>query len=124
MELVPLLVLMAAFAVVASVVARRKGRRMWVWALFGAAFTIAALIIVAVLPGTRGRAASRGTAEGMDHDSRLRARGEAEQLRRRSDEARSEAPPRHVVPPPRRRLLRRRRRYGVPKPSPTQRRSP
>ncbi len=91
MELVPLLVLMAVFAVVASAVARRKGRRVWVWALFGAAFTIAALIIVAVLPGTRGRAASRGLADGADPEAWRRAQAEGAEVRRRSDDARSEA---------------------------------
>ena len=91
MEIVPLLVLIAAFAVVASVVARRKGRRMWVWALLGAAFTIAALIIVAVLPRTRGRAASRNLVDGVDPHSHLRAQAEAERLGRERDEARAEA---------------------------------
>lgn len=91
MELVPLLGLMAAFAVVASLVARRKGRRMWVWALLGAAFTIAALVIVAVLPRTRGRAASRNLVDGVDPHSHLRAQAEAERLGRERDEARAEA---------------------------------
>ena len=91
MEIVPLLGLMAAFAVVASLVARRKGRRMWVWALLGAAFTIAALVIVAVLPGTRGRAASHGLPDGLDHDSWRRAQAAGKQIRRQRDDARSEA---------------------------------
>ena len=90
MEIVPLLVLMAVFAVASGVVARWKRRRVWLWALLGAAFTIAALIIVAVLPGNR---ASRGgsRSDGLDHDSRLRAQTEAEAIRRRRDDARAEA---------------------------------
>lgn len=91
MEIVPLLVLMAVFAVASGVVARRKGRRVWLWILLGALFTIAALIIVAVMPGTRGRAASRNLADGVDPDSHLRAQAEAERLGRERDEARAEA---------------------------------
>ena len=91
MELVPLLVLMAVCAAASGAVARWKRRRVWLWALLGAAFTIAALIIVAVLPRTRGRAVSGGLPEGADHDSRLRAQAEGAKVRRRSDEARSEA---------------------------------
>ncbi|MYE47166.1 MAG: hypothetical protein F4X25_10590 [Chloroflexi bacterium] len=92
MEIVPLLVLMAVFAVASGAVARRKRRRVWLWALLGALFTIAALIIVAILPGRRGRAASGGVrADGLDDDSRLRARTEAEAMRRKQDDARAEA---------------------------------
>ncbi len=91
MELVPLLVLMAMCAAASGAVARWKRRRVWLWALSGAAFTIAALIIVAVLPGTRGRAASRGLAEGADPEAWRRAQAEGADLRRRSDDARSEA---------------------------------
>ena len=92
MELVPLLVPMAAFAVVTGVVAQRKGRRVWLWALLGAAFTLAALIIVAVLPGTRERGAGgHSLPDGADHESRLRARVEGAKLRRQVDNARSEA---------------------------------
>ena len=92
MELVPLLVLMALFAAVTGALARRKGRRVWLWAPLGALFTIAALATVALLPGTRGRGASgRGLPDGADPDSWRRAQAEGANLRRRSDEARAEA---------------------------------
>ena len=92
MEFVPLLVLMAVFAAVTGAVARRKGRRLWLWAPLGALFTIAALVTVALLPGTRGRGASSGLPpEGMDPDSLRRVQAEGAELRRRSDEARAEA---------------------------------
>lgn len=91
MELVPLLMLMAVCAAASGAVARWKRRRVWLWALLGAAFTIAALVIVAILPRTRGRAAGRGLADELDHDSRLRAQAEGAKVRRRSDDARSEA---------------------------------
>ncbi len=42
-ELAPLLVLMAVFAAVTGAVATRKGRRVWLWALLGALFTIVTL---------------------------------------------------------------------------------
>ena len=91
MELVPLLVLMAVFAAVAGAVARRKGRRVWLWALLGALFTLVALITVALLPGTRGRVASgRGLPEGADPDSWRRAQAEGAELRQRRDEALAE----------------------------------
>ena len=89
MELAPLLVLMAVFAAVTGAVARRKGRRVWLWALLGALFTLVALITVALLPGTRGRVASgRGLPEGADPDSWIRARIEGARLRQQVDEAR------------------------------------
>ena len=92
MEFVPLLVLMAVFAAVTGAVASRKGRRLWLWAPLGALFTIAALITVALLPGTRGRgASSRGLPEGMDPDSWRRAQAEGAELRRQRDEAVGEA---------------------------------
>ena len=91
MELVPLLALMAVFAAVTGAVARRKGRRLWLWAPLGALFTIAALITVTLLPGTRGRGASRGLPEGMDPDSLRRAQAEGAELRRQRDEAVGEA---------------------------------
>ena len=91
MEFVPLLVLMAVFAAVTGAVARRKGRRLWLWAPLGALFTIAALVTVALLPGTRGRGASSGLPEGMDPDSWRRAQAEGAELRRQRDEAVGEA---------------------------------
>ena len=91
MEIVPLLVMMAVFAVASGAVARWKRRRVWLWTLLGALFTIAALIIVAVLPRTRGRAASRNLVDGVDPHSHLRAQAEAERLGRERDEARAEA---------------------------------
>ena len=92
MDLVPLLVLMAVFAALTGAVARRKGRRVWLWALLGALFTIGALATAALLPGTRGRGASSlGLPEGADPDSWRRAQSEGAELRRRSDEARAEA---------------------------------
>ena len=92
MEFVPLLVLMAVFAAVTGAVARRKGRRVWLWTPLGALFTIAALVTVALLPGTRERGASSpGLPEGADPDSWRRAQSEGAELRRRSDEARAEA---------------------------------
>ena len=92
MELVPLLVLMAVFAAGTGAVARRKGRRVWLWALLGALFTIGALATVALLPGTRERGASgHSLPEGADPDSWRRAQAEGAELRRRSDEARAEA---------------------------------
>lgn len=91
MEIVPLLVLMAVCAVAAGAVARWKRRRVWLWALLGALFTIAALIIVAVLPGTRGRAAGHGLPDGLDHDSWLRAQAEGKKIGRQRDDARTEA---------------------------------
>ena len=92
MDLVPLLVLMAVFAALTGAVARRKGRRVWLWALLGALFTIAALITVALLPGTRERVANgRGLPEGSDPDPWLRAQSEGAELRQRADEARVEA---------------------------------
>ncbi|MYB40767.1 MAG: hypothetical protein F4X76_00965 [Chloroflexi bacterium] len=91
MEIVPLLVLMAVCAVAAGSVARWKRRRVWLWALLGALFTIAALIIVAVLPQTRGRAANRGLPDGLDHDSWLRAQAEGKKIGRQRDDARTEA---------------------------------
>ena len=82
MELAPLLVLMAVFAAVTGAVARRKGRRVWLWALLGALITLVALITVALLPGTRGRVASgRGLPEGADPDSWRRAQAEGAELR-------------------------------------------
>ncbi len=92
MELAPLLALMAVCAAASGAVARWKRRRIWLWALLGALFTIAALIIVAVVPRSRTRVAGGGSLpEGADHDSRLRAQAEGAELRRRSDDARSEA---------------------------------
>lgn len=92
MELVPLLVLMAVFAVVTGAVARRKGRRVWLWIPLGALFSVAALGAVALLPGTRRRVASgRGLPEGADPDAWLRAQAEGETIRRQQDDARSEA---------------------------------
>ena len=91
MEFVPLLVLMAVSAAVTGAVARRKGRRLWLWAPLGALFTIAALITVALLPGTGERGASRGLPEGMDPDSLRRAQAEGAELRRQRDEAVGEA---------------------------------
>ncbi len=91
MELIPLLVLMAACAAVTGAVARRKGRRVWLWALLGAPFTIVTLITVALLPGKRGRVASGlGLPEGADPDSWLRGRAEAGKIRRQRDEALAE----------------------------------
>ena len=86
-----MLVLMALFAVVTGLVARRKRRRVWLWLPLGALFTIAALIIVAILPGTRGRVASgQGLLDGADLDSSLRAQAEGKKLQRRMDETRAE----------------------------------
>ena len=77
MELVPLLVLMLVCAAASGALARWKQRRVWLWILLGAAFTIAALIIVAVLPRTLGRAASRGLPDGADPEALRRAQAEA-----------------------------------------------
>ena len=55
MEIVPLLVLMAVFAVASGVVARRKRRRVWLWvllgALLGALLPFAARATITYLPG-------------------------------------------------------------------------
>ena len=83
MEMIPLLGLMAVFAAVTGAVARRKGRRAWLWAVLGALFTIAALITVAVLRGPGERVASgRDLPDGADPDSWLRAQAEGATLRR------------------------------------------
>lgn len=92
MELVPLLGVMAVFAALVGFVARRTGRRVWLWIPLGALFTIVALVVVTVLAGSRARPADgRSLADGLDHESRLRAQTEAEQIRRRHDETRTEA---------------------------------
>ena len=92
MELIPLLVLMAVFAAGTGAVARRKGRRAWLWALLGALFTFGALATAAFLPGTRERGESgHSLPEGADPDSLRRAQAEGAELRRQRDEAVGEA---------------------------------
>ena len=98
MELVPLLVLMAAFAVVASVVARRKGRRMWVWALFGALLSPIALVAIAFLPGARSRIAGvRADVDAADPDAWQHTQSELRSVKQKREEVIADAR-RHLPP--------------------------